>query len=76
MGNTRTHPEHEAHACVGLVYESVWVQDFGVEILLDEMAGPRKRKVVEVRCSCCGETRCFPWARTDEQRGGYLFLCP
>lgn len=58
----------------GLVYEAVWVQDNGLEVLLDEGARPRKRKAVEVRCSCCGESRIMPWARTDKQHGGYGFL--
>ena len=58
----------------GLVYEAVWVQDNGLEVLLDEGARPRKRKAVEVRCSCCGESRIMPWARTDERHGGYGFL--
>ncbi|WP_297301130.1 PcfJ domain-containing protein [uncultured Oscillibacter sp.] len=58
----------------GLVYEAVWVRDNGLEVLLDEWARPRKRKMVEVRCSCCGESRIMPWARTDKQHGGYGFL--
>lgn len=58
----------------GLVYEAVWVQDNGLEVLLDEGARPRKRKAVEVRCSCCGESRIMPWAKTDKQHGGYGFL--
>lgn len=58
----------------GLVYEAVWVQNIGLEVLLDEWTRPRKRKAVEVRCSCCGESRIMPWARTDKQHGGYGFL--
>lgn len=58
----------------GLMYEAVWVQDNGLEVLLDEWARPRKRKAVEVRCSCCGESRIMPWARTDKQHGDYGFL--
>lgn len=59
----------------GLVYEAVWVQDNGLEVLLDEWARPRKRKAVEVHCSCCGESRIMPWAKiADEQHGGYGFL--
>lgn len=58
----------------GLVYEAVWVQDNGLEIMLDEGARPRKRKAVEVRCSCCGESRIMPWDRTDERHGCYGFL--
>lgn len=58
----------------GLVYEAVWVPDYGLERMLDEWARPKKRKMVEVRCSCCGESRIMPWAKTDEQHGGYGFL--
>lgn len=58
----------------GLVYEAVWVQDIGLEVLLDEGARPRKRKAVEVRCSCCGESQTMPWGKTDDRRGGYGFL--
>lgn len=58
----------------GLVYESVWVPDNGLDVLLDDWAAPRKRKVVEVRCSCCGESRIMPWVKTDKQHGGYGFL--
>ncbi len=58
----------------GLVYEAVWVPDRGLEQMLDEWAPPRKRKVVEVRCSCCGESRIMPWGKIDKQHGGYGFL--
>lgn len=58
----------------GLVYEAVWVQDNGLEVLLDEWSRPRKRKAVEVRCSCCGKSRIMPWAKTDKRHGGYGFL--
>lgn len=58
----------------GLVYEAVWIQDCGLEFLLDPLARFRKKKVVEIRCSCCGESCFLPWARTDERYGGYGFL--
>ena len=58
----------------GLVYEAVWIPDRGLEQMLDEWAPPRKRKMVEVRCSCCGESRIMTWAKTDERHGGYGFL--
>ncbi len=58
----------------GLVYEAVWIKDCGLEQMLDEWAPLRKRKMVEIRCSCCGESRIMPWAKTDEQHGGYGFL--
>lgn len=58
----------------GLVYEAVWIPDRGLEQVLDEWAPPRKIKMVEVRCSCCGETRLMPWAQTDERSGGYGFI--
>ena len=58
----------------GLVYEAVWVPDRGLEQMLGEWAPPRNRKVVEVRCSCCGESRIMPWGKIDKQHGGYGFL--
>lgn len=58
----------------GLVYDAVWIPDRDLETMLDEWTPPRKRKMVEVRCSCCGESRIMPWAKTDEQHGGYGFL--
>lgn len=58
----------------GLVYVSVWIPDRGLEQILDEWAPPRKRKMVEIRCSCCGESRLMPWAKTDKRHGGYGFL--
>lgn len=73
-GLTDWAPVRDGLECWGLVYEAVWVQDNGLEVLLDEWARPRKRKVVEVRCSCCGESRIMPWAKPDKQHGGYGFL--
>lgn len=58
----------------GLVYEAVWIKDCGLEQMLDEWAPLRKRKMVEIRCSCCGESRIMPWAKTDKRHGGYGFL--
>lgn len=58
----------------GLVYEAIWVSDCSLESLLDEWARPRKRKAVEVRCSCCGDSRIMPWTKTDPAHGGYGFL--
>ncbi len=58
----------------GLVYEVAWTPDRGLEQILDEWAPPRKIKMVEIRCSCCGEVRLMPWAKTDKRHGGYGFL--
>lgn len=58
----------------GLVYEAVWIKDCGLEQMLDEWAPLRKRRMVEIRCSCCGESRIMPWAKTDKRHGGYGFL--
>ena len=38
----------------GFLYEVEWVEDYGLDFLLDEWARPRKRKMVRVQCSCCG----------------------
>jgi len=60
----------------GLVYESVWIEDYGMEQLLDAWTKPRKTKAVEVRCSCCGESTLLPWAKMEKSCGGYGFLHP
>lgn len=73
-GLTDWAPVWDALELWGLVYEAVWIPDRGLEQILDEWAPPRKRKMVEVRCSCCGESRYLPWAKTDKQHGGYGFL--
>ena len=52
-GLTEWAPVRDGLELWGLVYEAVWVPDYGLEVLLDEGARPRKCKVVEVRCSCC-----------------------
>ena len=38
----------------GMLYEQEWVEDWGLEQVLDEYARPRKRRMVRVECSCCG----------------------
>jgi len=75
-GLTSWTPVQEGLEFYGLVYEAVWIEDYGLEQLLDEGAKPRKVKMVEVRCSCCGEARTFAWTKTDPVRGGYGFLHP
>lgn len=73
-GLTEWTPVRDGLEFWGLVYEAVWIPDRGLEQMLDEWAPPRKRKMVEVRCSCCGESRIMPWARTDKRHGCYGFL--
>ncbi|WP_300415847.1 PcfJ domain-containing protein [uncultured Oscillibacter sp.] len=73
-GLTDWAPVRDALELWGLVYEAVWIPDRGLEQILDEWAPPRKRKMVEIRCSCCGESRIMPWGKTDERHGGYGFL--
>lgn len=73
-GLTEWAPVRDSLEFWGLVYEAVWVPDNGLEQMLDEWARPRKRKMVEVRCSCCGESRFMTWAKTDDRHGGYGFL--
>ncbi len=73
-GLTAWAPVRDALKLWGLVYEAVWIPDCGLEQMLDEWAPPRKRKMVEIRCSCCGESRIMPWAKTDKRHGGYGFL--
>lgn len=38
----------------GFLYEQEWVDDWGLEILLDEWTTPQKCRMVRVQCSCCG----------------------
>lgn len=73
-GLTDWAPVRDALKLWGLVYEAVWIPDRGLEQMLDEWAPPRKRKMVEIRCSCCGASRIMPWAKTDKRHGGYGFL--
>ncbi len=73
-GLTDWAPVRDALELWGLVYEAVWIPDRGLEQILDEWAPPRKRKMVEIRCSYCGESRIMPWAKTDKRHGGYGFL--
>lgn len=73
-GLTDWAPVRDALKLWGLVYEAVWIPDRGLEQMLDEWAPLRKRKMVEIRCSCCGESRIMPWAKTDKRHGGYGFL--
>ena len=73
-GLTDWAPVRDALELWGLVYEAVWIPDRGLEQMLDEWAPPRKRKMVEIRCSCCWESRIMPWAKTDKRHGGYGFL--
>lgn len=58
----------------GLIYEAVYVDDGwdGLEIL----SGERKRKIkmVQVTCSCCGESMLLNWGYDKDH--GYGFILP
>ena len=58
----------------GLVYEVEYVEDCGLEYLLDDRAKPRKIKMVRCRCSCCGEDILLNWGK--DERHGYGFILP
>lgn len=60
--------------CHGLLYEAEYVEDWGLDFLVDPQAKPRKTKVVRVTCSSCGKSLLLNWAR-DEPRG-YGFVLP
>ena len=47
----------------GFLYEQEWVEDCGLEVLLDEYARPRKRRMVRVQCSCCGYHDLYHYGR-------------
>ena len=57
----------------GFLYEVEWVEDYGLDFLLDEWARPRKRKMVRVQCSCCGYEDRYHYGRGQR---GYGFVLP
>ena len=58
----------------GLVYEVEYVQDYGLPLMMDEGAKPRKIKMVRVTCSCCGESILLNWGKDKDH--GYGFVLP
>ena len=58
----------------GFLYEQEWVSDYGLDCLLDEWAAPRKRRMVRVRCACCGHEDLYHYGRT--YKGGFGFVLP
>ncbi len=75
-GLERWEPVRGAVNAYGLVYEAVWVENWGLERYLDPLSRPRKVRMVEVSCSCCGERQLLHWAKTDPDRGSYGFIEP
>lgn len=53
----------------GLIYEQTWVEDWGLEVLLDEWAGPKKRRMVRIRCSFCGHEELLYYGRGQRDYG-------
>lgn len=61
----------------GMIYEQEWVEDWGLEQVLDEWAKPRKRRMVRVECSCCGYRDLYHYGKLSGwNRGGYGFVLP
>ena len=61
----------------GMLYEQEWVEDWGLEQLLDESAMPRKRRMVRVECSCCGYRDLYHYGKiTGWKPGRYGFVLP
>lgn len=61
----------------GMLYEQEWVEDWGLEQLLDEYSRPRKRRMVRVECSCCGYRDLYHYGKLSGwNRGGYGFVLP
>ena len=56
----------EAH---GLIYTQEWVEDCGLEVLLDEWSGPRKRRMVRTKCSFCGHEELLHYGRGQKDYG-------
>ena len=59
----------------GMLYEQEWVEDWGLEAILDEWAAPRKRRMVRVECSCCGYRDLYHYGRMFGN-SGYGFVLP
>ena len=61
----------------GMLYEQEWVEDWGLEQVLDEYARPRKRRMVRVECSCCGYRDLYQYGKLSGwNRVGYGFVLP
>lgn len=61
----------------GMLYEQEWVEAWGLDLLLDELAKPRKRRMVRVECSCCGYRDLYHYGKiTGWKPGGYGFVLP
>ncbi len=61
----------------GMLYEQEWVEDWGLEQLLDEYARPRKRRMVRVECSCCGYRDLYHYGKLSGWKpNGYGFVLP
>ena len=61
----------------GMLYEQEWVEDWGLDLLLDELAKPRKRRMVRVECACCGYRDLYHYGKiTGWKPGGYGFVLP
>ena len=58
----------------GFLYEQEWVEDWGLDVLLDEWAAPRKQRMVRVQCSCCGHQDLYHYGRRGQK--GYGFILP
>ena len=56
----------------GMLYEQEWVEDWGLEQVLDEWARPRKLRMVRVECSCCGYQDLYHYGRTSAGRYGFI----
>lgn len=58
----------------GFLYEQQWVEDWGLEYVLDEWAKPRKLRMVRVECSCCGYQDLYHYS--PDSHKGYGFVLP
>lgn len=56
----------------GFLYELEWVEDYGLDVMLDQWARPRKRKMVRVQCSCCGYEDLYHYGRGQKGYGSIL----
>lgn len=56
----------------GFLYEQEWVEDWGLDFILDEYAKPRKRRLVRVQCSCCGYQDLYHYGMGQKRYGFIL----
>ena len=60
----------------GMLYEQEWVEDWGLDTILDEWAKLRKRRMVRVEYSEIARPRPVPLRKSGRLESGRLRICP